>query len=87
MHHALNANAAAEFGVCNAITNPADTVFYLFSQATFKRYQTEHKMRQDSLQKTHTALNKLRRKPPGKHSNKYDLKQNEVSFLHILFGF
>ncbi|XP_060795707.1 brain-specific angiogenesis inhibitor 1-associated protein 2-like protein 1a [Neoarius graeffei] len=48
-----------------------------YMNATFKRYQTEHKMRQDSLQKTHTALNKLRRKTPGKHSNKYDLKQNE----------
>ncbi|XP_026993503.2 brain-specific angiogenesis inhibitor 1-associated protein 2-like protein 1a isoform X1 [Tachysurus fulvidraco] len=48
-----------------------------YMNATFKRYQSEHKMRQDSLDKTHADLKKLRRKSQGKHSSKYDMKQNE----------
>ncbi|XP_072522786.1 brain-specific angiogenesis inhibitor 1-associated protein 2-like protein 1a [Salminus brasiliensis] len=48
-----------------------------YMTATFKRYQSEHKMRQDSLDKSHADLKKLRRKSQGKHSNKYETKENE----------
>lgn len=48
-------------------------------QATFKRYQSEHKLKQDSLERSKTDLKKLRRKSQGKHSSKYELKENEVS--------
>ena len=47
-------------------------------QATFKRYQTEHKVKQDSLERSQTDLKKLRRKSQGKNSSKYDIKENEV---------
>lgn len=47
-------------------------------QATFKRYQMEHKMKQDSLDRSHSELKKLRRKSQGKNANKYELKENEV---------
>lgn len=48
-----------------------------YMTATFKRYQSEHKMRQDSLDKSHSDLKKLRRKSQGKHSSKYEIKENE----------
>ncbi|KAL6475146.1 hypothetical protein MHYP_G00161860 [Metynnis hypsauchen] len=48
-----------------------------YMTATFKRYQSEHKMRQDSLDKSQTDLKKLRRKSQGKHSSKYEIKENE----------
>ncbi|KAI4880497.1 hypothetical protein NFI96_012338 [Prochilodus magdalenae] len=48
-----------------------------YMTATFKRYQSEHKMRQDSLDKSHADLKKLRRKSQGKHSSKYEMKENE----------
>ncbi|KAM9462561.1 brain-specific angiogenesis inhibitor 1-associated protein 2-like protein 1a [Clarias gariepinus] len=48
-----------------------------YMTATFKRYQSEHKLRQDSLDKSHADLKKLRRKSQGKHSSKYDFKENE----------
>ncbi|TSK14646.1 Brain-specific angiogenesis inhibitor 1-associated protein 2-like protein 1 [Bagarius yarrelli] len=48
-----------------------------YMNATLKRYQSEHKMRQDSLEKTHTDLKKLRRKSQGKHSSKYEMKETE----------
>lgn len=48
-------------------------------QATFKRYQSEHKLKQDSLERSKTDLKKLRRKSQGKHSSKYEIKENEVS--------
>ncbi|KAL7857162.1 hypothetical protein SRHO_G00160610 [Serrasalmus rhombeus] len=48
-----------------------------YMTATFKRYQSEHKMRQDSLDKSQADLKKLRRKSQGKHSSKYDIKENE----------
>ncbi|KAB5555462.1 hypothetical protein PHYPO_G00034540 [Pangasianodon hypophthalmus] len=48
-----------------------------YMTATFKRYQSEHKMRQDSLDKSQADLKKLRRKSQGKHSSKYNLRQNE----------
>ncbi|XP_036428941.1 brain-specific angiogenesis inhibitor 1-associated protein 2-like protein 1a isoform X2 [Colossoma macropomum] len=48
-----------------------------YMTATFKRYQSEHKIRQDSLDKSHADLKKLRRKSQGKHSSKYEIKENE----------
>lgn len=51
----------------------------LRTQATFKRYQSEHKLKQDSLDRSKTDLKKLRRKSQGKSSSKYELKENEVS--------
>lgn len=47
-------------------------------QATFKRYQMEHKMKQDSLEKSQSDLKKLRRKSQGKNANKYENKESEV---------
>lgn len=49
-------------------------------QATFKRYQTEHKMKQDSLERSQSDLKKLRRKSQGKNASKYESKENEVRF-------
>uniref|UniRef100_A0A1A8UN85 BAR/IMD domain-containing adapter protein 2-like 1 n=1 Tax=Nothobranchius furzeri TaxID=105023 RepID=A0A1A8UN85_NOTFU len=48
-----------------------------YMTATFKRYQTEHKLKQDSLERSQTDLKKLRRKSQAKHSSKYDIKENE----------
>ncbi|XP_056433326.1 brain-specific angiogenesis inhibitor 1-associated protein 2-like protein 1a [Gadus chalcogrammus] len=48
-----------------------------YMNATFKRYQTEHKVKQDSLERSQTDLKKLRRKSQGKSSSKYDIKENE----------
>ncbi|XP_044034695.1 brain-specific angiogenesis inhibitor 1-associated protein 2-like protein 1a isoform X3 [Siniperca chuatsi] len=48
-----------------------------YMNATFKRYQTEHKLKQDSLERSQTDLKKLRRKSQGKHSSKYEIKENE----------
>ncbi|XP_066520355.1 brain-specific angiogenesis inhibitor 1-associated protein 2-like protein 1a [Hoplias malabaricus] len=48
-----------------------------YMTATFKRYQSEHKMRQDSLDKSNAELKKLRRKSQGKHSSKYEIRENE----------
>ncbi|CAL8302164.1 unnamed protein product [Lota lota] len=48
-----------------------------YMNATFKRYQTEHKVKQDSLERSQTDLKKLRRKSQGKNSSKYDIKENE----------
>ncbi|KAF7705233.1 brain-specific angiogenesis inhibitor 1-associated protein 2-like protein 1a [Silurus meridionalis] len=48
-----------------------------YMNATFKRYQTEHKIRQETLDKSHADLKKLRRKSQAKHSSKYDIKENE----------
>ncbi|KAG7262613.1 hypothetical protein CRUP_016854 [Coryphaenoides rupestris] len=48
------------------------------TRATFKRYQSEHKVRQDSLERSQTDLKKLRRKSQGKNSSKYDIKENEI---------
>ncbi|KAF4085209.1 hypothetical protein AMELA_G00114430 [Ameiurus melas] len=48
-----------------------------YMTATFKRYQSEHKMRQDSLDKSYADLKKLRRKSQGKQSGKYDMRENE----------
>ncbi|KAM9837666.1 brain-specific angiogenesis inhibitor 1-associated protein 2-like protein 1a isoform 1-T1 [Aulostomus maculatus] len=45
-----------------------------YMNATFKRYQSEHKLKQDSLARSQTDLKKLRRK---KHSTKYEIKENE----------
>ncbi|KAM7381933.1 hypothetical protein PAMA_012680 [Pampus argenteus] len=48
-----------------------------YMNATFKRYQSEHKMKQDSLERSQTDLKKLRRKSQGKNSSKYEIKENE----------
>uniref|UniRef100_A0A8C7T9A1 BAR/IMD domain containing adaptor protein 2 like 1a n=1 Tax=Oncorhynchus mykiss TaxID=8022 RepID=A0A8C7T9A1_ONCMY len=45
--------------------------------ATFKRYQSEHKMKQDSLERSQTDLKKLRKKSQGKQATKYEKKENE----------
>lgn len=38
----------------------------------------EHKMKQDSLEKSQSDLKKLRRKSQGKNANKYENKESEV---------
>ncbi|KAI1883956.1 hypothetical protein AGOR_G00221410 [Albula goreensis] len=48
-----------------------------YMNATFKRYQSEHKMKQDSLERSQTELKKLRRKSQGKNNSKYQTKENE----------
>ncbi|TWW81499.1 brain-specific angiogenesis inhibitor 1-associated protein 2-like protein 1a isoform X1 [Takifugu flavidus] len=48
-----------------------------YMNATFKRYQSEHKVKQDSLERSKTDLKKLRRKSQGKHSSKYEFRENE----------
>uniref|UniRef100_A0A3Q3A544 BAR/IMD domain-containing adapter protein 2-like 1 n=2 Tax=Kryptolebias marmoratus TaxID=37003 RepID=A0A3Q3A544_KRYMA len=48
-----------------------------YMTATFKRYQTEHKLKQDSLERSHADLKKIRRKSQAKHSSKYETKENE----------
>ncbi|XP_073684299.1 brain-specific angiogenesis inhibitor 1-associated protein 2-like protein 1a isoform X2 [Garra rufa] len=48
-----------------------------YMNATFKRYQSEHKLKQDFLDKSQADLKKLRRKSQGKHSSKYEVKENE----------
>ncbi|XP_072312175.1 brain-specific angiogenesis inhibitor 1-associated protein 2-like protein 1a isoform X2 [Eucyclogobius newberryi] len=48
-----------------------------YMNATFKRYQSEHKLKQDSLERTQTDLKKLKRKSQGKHAHKYEIKENE----------
>ncbi|MEQ2157924.1 Brain-specific angiogenesis inhibitor 1-associated protein 2-like protein 1 [Goodea atripinnis] len=50
-----------------------------YMTATFKRYQMEHKMKQDSLERSQADLKKLRRKSQGKNANKYENKESEVS--------
>ncbi|XP_033826657.1 brain-specific angiogenesis inhibitor 1-associated protein 2-like protein 1b [Periophthalmus magnuspinnatus] len=48
-----------------------------YMTATYKRYQMEHKMKQDSLEKSQSDLKKLRRKSQGKNANKYENKESE----------
>ncbi|XP_049600883.1 brain-specific angiogenesis inhibitor 1-associated protein 2-like protein 1b [Syngnathus scovelli] len=48
-----------------------------YMTATFKRYQMEHKMKQDSVEKSQADLKKLRRKSQGKNANKYENKESE----------
>ncbi|XP_028841218.1 brain-specific angiogenesis inhibitor 1-associated protein 2-like protein 1b isoform X2 [Denticeps clupeoides] len=48
-----------------------------YMTATFKRYQTEHKLKQDSLDRSHADLKKLRRKSQGKNASKYECKESE----------
>ncbi|XP_017540447.1 brain-specific angiogenesis inhibitor 1-associated protein 2-like protein 1b [Pygocentrus nattereri] len=48
-----------------------------YMTATFKRYQTEHKLKQDSLERSQADLKKLRRKSQGKNALKYESKENE----------
>ncbi|TNN69288.1 Brain-specific angiogenesis inhibitor 1-associated protein 2-like protein 1 [Liparis tanakae] len=49
-----------------------------YMTATFKRYQIEHKMKQESLERSQSDLKKLRRKSQGKNANKYENKESEV---------
>ncbi|KAJ0057949.1 hypothetical protein NL108_007160, partial [Boleophthalmus pectinirostris] len=49
-----------------------------YMTATYKRYQMEHKMKQDSVEKSQSDLKKLRRKSQGKNANKYENKESEV---------
>ncbi|CAB1448343.1 unnamed protein product [Pleuronectes platessa] len=48
-----------------------------YMNATFKRYQSEHKLKQDTLERSQTDLKKLRRKSQGKNLSKYTIKENE----------
>ncbi|KAB5553899.1 hypothetical protein PHYPO_G00043980 [Pangasianodon hypophthalmus] len=48
-----------------------------YMTATFKKYQMEHKMKQDSLERSQADLKKLRRKSQGKNALKYESKENE----------
>lgn len=48
-----------------------------YMTATYKRYQMEHKIKQDSLEKSQADLKKLRRKSQGKNANKYENKESE----------
>ncbi|XP_055031441.1 brain-specific angiogenesis inhibitor 1-associated protein 2-like protein 1a isoform X1 [Misgurnus anguillicaudatus] len=48
-----------------------------YMNATYKHYQSEHKIRQDSIEKSQADLKKLRRKSQAKHSSKYGVKENE----------
>lgn len=41
-------------------------------------------MKQDSLDRSHSELKKLRRKSQGKNANKYELKENEVRATQAL---
>ncbi|XP_029913976.1 brain-specific angiogenesis inhibitor 1-associated protein 2-like protein 1b isoform X2 [Myripristis murdjan] len=49
----------------------------LEENATFKRYQMEHKMKQESVERSQSDLKKLRRKSQGKNANKYENKESE----------
>ncbi|XP_070704537.1 BAR/IMD domain-containing adapter protein 2-like 1 [Pempheris klunzingeri] len=55
-----------------------------YMTATYKRYQMEHKMKQDSLERSQSDLKKLRRKSQGKNANKYENKESEC--LETLTG-
>ncbi|XP_067472376.1 brain-specific angiogenesis inhibitor 1-associated protein 2-like protein 1b [Thunnus thynnus] len=48
-----------------------------YMTATFKRYQMEHKVKQDSLERSQSELKKLRRKSQGKNATKYENKESE----------
>uniref|UniRef100_A0A672FJ72 BAR/IMD domain-containing adapter protein 2-like 1 n=1 Tax=Salarias fasciatus TaxID=181472 RepID=A0A672FJ72_SALFA len=48
-----------------------------YMTATYKRYQMEHKMKQDSLERSQSDLKKLRRKSQGKNASKYENKESE----------
>ncbi|XP_056390418.1 brain-specific angiogenesis inhibitor 1-associated protein 2-like protein 1 isoform X3 [Hyla sarda] len=49
-----------------------------YMNATLKRYQTEHKHKMDSLEKSQAELKKLRRKSQGaRNATKYDMKETE----------
>uniref|UniRef100_A0A4W3HAD7 BAR/IMD domain containing adaptor protein 2 like 1a n=1 Tax=Callorhinchus milii TaxID=7868 RepID=A0A4W3HAD7_CALMI len=49
-----------------------------YMNATLKKYQTEHRSKQDSLEKSQAELKKLRRKSQGtKNAHKYEYKEQE----------
>ncbi|XP_017277477.1 brain-specific angiogenesis inhibitor 1-associated protein 2-like protein 1b [Kryptolebias marmoratus] len=55
-----------------------------YMTATFKRFQMEQKMKQDSVERAQADLRKLRRKSQGKNANKYENKESEC--LETLTG-
>lgn len=56
----------------------------LWLQATLKRYQTEHRSKLDSLEKSQAELKKIRRKSQGaRNVMKYEHKEMEVSALSL----
>lgn len=42
-------------------------------------------MKQDSVDRSHSELKKLRRKSQGKNANKYENKESEVRRMQILY--
>lgn len=55
-------------------------------QATLKRYQTEHRNKLDSLEKSQAELKKIRRKSQGgRNALKYEHKEFEVSLALLDF--
>lgn len=68
--------------VCVAYTKTS--TFHL--QATLKRYQTEHRNKLDSLEKSQAELKKIRRKSQGgRNALKYEHKEIEVNFSALLY--
>lgn len=60
----------------------------LWLQATLKRYQTEHRSKLDSLEKSQAELKKIRRKSQGaRNVMKYEHKEMEVSALALICVF
>lgn len=60
----------------------------LWLQATLKRYQTEHRSKLDSLEKSQAELKKIRRKSQGaRNVTKYEHKEMEVSALSLIYFF
>lgn len=76
----LAAVTAQQFVWCYTKTS---TTFHL--QATLKRYQTEHRNKLDSLEKSQAELKKIRRKSQGgRNALKYEHKEIEVNFSALL---
>uniref|UniRef100_A0A8C2JKB3 BAR/IMD domain-containing adapter protein 2-like 1 n=1 Tax=Cyprinus carpio TaxID=7962 RepID=A0A8C2JKB3_CYPCA len=75
----LEENVSVSFHqcVCVCLFTCCKYILRLTESATFKRYQTEHKMKQDSLERSQSDLKKFRRKSQGKNASKYESKENE----------
>ncbi|NXH44728.1 BI2L1 protein, partial [Dicaeum eximium] len=59
-----------------------------YMTATLKRYQTEHRSKLDSLEKSQAELKKIRRKSQGaRNVTKYEHKEMEVSALSLICFF
>lgn len=73
-----NAGKIAAFGFVWCCYSEISATFNL--QATLKRYQTEHRNKLDSLEKSQAELKKIRRKSQGgRNAVKYEHKEIEVS--------